>query len=94
MKGTSYLTVLLLVSLGMIWGLVLLLLAQLYCSPIIHRHRVRHVRTPNAATAVSSLVYISNPLYVDENGSQFDTTTESSNSQMEAWDYSGDDERE
>ncbi|KAL4589652.1 hypothetical protein LXL04_002560 [Taraxacum kok-saghyz] len=56
MEGTSnliiLLTLVLVVSLAMVLGLVLLLLAELYCSPLLllHRRRCRrrHVPTPNA----------------------------------------------
>ncbi|KAI3814558.1 hypothetical protein L1987_14198 [Smallanthus sonchifolius] len=106
MKSTSnlimWLTVFLVVSLAMIWVLVLLLLAELYCFPLIPRRRHRQVSSPVSDTATpittgnnSSLVYISNPLYVEENVSSFETTTtDSLPTRLETEDYSGDDERE
>uniref|UniRef100_A0A251SYA7 Uncharacterized protein n=1 Tax=Helianthus annuus TaxID=4232 RepID=A0A251SYA7_HELAN len=71
--------------------------SRLYRFPLIPCSRRCHVRTTNAATTdtpttenVSSLVYISNPLYVDESGTPFETTTstDSSSSQPDTVDYS------
>lgn len=56
MKGTSnliiLLTLVLVVSLAMVLGLILLLLAELYCSPFLQRrrNRRRQFTTPNATT--------------------------------------------
>ncbi|CAI9285929.1 unnamed protein product [Lactuca saligna] len=60
MKGTSnliiLLTLVLVVSLAMVLGLILLLLAELYCSPFLqlHRNRRRQFTTPNATTTVDN----------------------------------------
>ncbi|KAI3775507.1 hypothetical protein L1987_50086 [Smallanthus sonchifolius] len=159
MKATSYLimwlTLFLVVVLAMVLGLVILLLAEFYCSPLLRRHRRRRqLTTPNTNTATaadttgnnstthspsaldshtdpltdiekqllespenqetggtqrqdivdmqngclsdsvngSSLIYISNPIYGDGNGTPFETPG-SSPSRLETED-SSDDERE
>ncbi|GKD27013.1 hypothetical protein Tco_1233227 [Tanacetum coccineum] len=60
MKGTSnfimWLTFVLVVSLAMVLGLVLLLLAELYCWPVIRRLRRRRASTPNGAIMTSTTI--------------------------------------
>ncbi|PWA90818.1 hypothetical protein CTI12_AA096170 [Artemisia annua] len=60
MKGTSnlimWLTFVLVVSLAMVLGLVLLLLAELYCWPVIRRLRRRRISTPNGAPMTTTTI--------------------------------------